>query len=85
MSAGLYIMFTNKNSYEMSMCLTMIRTTSGPPDWSTPFPQHAEESLSTLLLCLLNLLIAFDTRFTLRQWSLLINFSAQTSVSRFLL
>lgn len=32
----------------MSMWLTMIRTTSGPPDGSTPFPQYAEESPSTL-------------------------------------
>lgn len=37
-----------KTHIEMSMRLTMIRTTSGTPDWSTPFPLYTEESPSTL-------------------------------------
>lgn len=47
-SAGLYIMFANKNSYGSVYVLKTMRTTSGAPGWSTPFPQRAEEALCTL-------------------------------------
>lgn len=44
-----YILCLQMKAYiEESMWWTMIKTTSGAPDWSTPFLPYAEESLSTL-------------------------------------